>query len=223
MPSAGSSASPTGAASSRGDGEPRVIVGLIGGIASGKSAVSDILRRWGAELFNADQMGHAALRQPAILRQLTARWGPPILDANGEAIRSAIAERVFQASEQGTADLAFLNSVSHPWIRAMFQRQRSRCRAPVLLVDAALLIEANWDRWCNVVLFIDAPDDLRKARALQRNWTEEQWHAREATQLPLNRKREQATHVIDNSGTLEQLQQQLAPLANDWGLQPQRF
>lgn len=200
---------------------PPSVIGLIGGIASGKSAVAEILGRWGADRFDADGAGHEALAQPAVLQQLRKRWGDAVVDPRGRAIRSEIARRVFADTETAGADLQFLNFVTHPWIRAAFQRHLARCTSPVLLLDAALLLEAGWERYCDEILFVDAGDETRRERAVARGWTEDDWVARESTQLPLEEKRRKATHVLDNSGSLAQLEEQLAPLAAAWGLQPE--
>ncbi|MCA9173504.1 MAG: dephospho-CoA kinase [Planctomycetales bacterium] len=194
------------------------VIGIIGGVASGKSAVADLLVEWGAERFDADAAGHEALRQPAVIHQLVKRWGEGILDAEGQVQRPVVAGIVFEQSDAGREQLQFLNFVTHPWIRAAFERQRDGCEAPALLVDAALLLEANWDRWCDEVIFVDADETLRRRRAEDRGWSEQQWHARESSQLPLAEKRARATHSVTNNGTLDELRARLEALRPVLGL-----
>ena len=200
--------------------EAPLVIGVVGGIASGKSAVAEILTQWGADRFDADAAGHEALAQPAVLNQLVKRWGNDVVDDAGRAIRREIARRVFADTEQGREDLQFLNFITHPWIRAAFQRHRAQSAAPVLLLDAALLLEAQWDSFCDDILFVECSDGIRQQRAATRGWEESEWRAREGTQLPLPEKRDRATQVIDNNGSLDELTQQLAALAPSWGLQP---
>ena len=192
------------------------VLGIVGGIASGKSAVTQMLVDMGADHFDADRAGHEVLKQPEVVETLTQRWGRALLDEDGRLIRKRIADQVF--GEGSESELAFLNSVTHPRIRQLFDQQLAACQAPVLVVDAALLMEADWDQWCDAVLFVDTPETLRRQRAADRGWTESHWRRREATQLPLAEKRRRATEVIVNDGSLADLREKVAALAPKWGL-----
>jgi dephospho-CoA kinase len=80
------------------------------------------------------------------------------------------------------------------------------------VLDAALILEAGWDRLCNCYAFIDVPQEVRLARALQRGWTERDFAAREAAQESLDFKRAHADVIIDNSGSVEHTQDQVQRL-----------
>ncbi len=194
------------------------IIGIVGGIASGKSEVTRRLTELGACRLDADQAGHAALQDPGVQAALRERWGDAVFHPDGTVDRAAVARRVFGSPEfpdkgQVDANRRFLEQLTHPLIEQKLVSEIERCRnerrAEVAVVDAALLFEAGWDRQCDQILFVDAPESERMQRALQRGWTPDHFRAREATQLAVAEKRRRATVMIDNSGTREALRAQV--------------
>lgn len=180
------------------------VIGLTGGIGSGKSTVGRMLRDLGCLVVDADELARAALRDPEIRRVLVEWWGSSILDASGEVDRAAVAGLVFASSPQR----ARLESVVHPWIenrrRAMFAQAPPGSRA--LVIDAPLLLEAGLDRECDAIVFVDAPRELRLARlARLRGWNEAELARREESQLPLDEKRARSDYVLRNDGDLAAL------------------
>lgn len=185
------------------------VIGVIGGIASGKSEVTRIFESLGAYRIDADQLGHQVLEEAGVQSQLTQRWGEQITK-HGKLDRSAIARIVF--GEQGNAELAFLESVTHPRIGARIEALRIAAQQaghPAIVIDAALLLKTGWDRICDLIVFVDVPESIRIARAAERGWTAEEFRRREAAQLPLEVKRRRADVVIDNSGALLQTRAQV--------------
>lgn len=196
------------------------VVGLIGGIGSGKSAVADEFARHGARVILADQLGHEALRQPAIRAEIVRRWGKELLDEQGEINRRQLAAIVFQDEKA----LRALEALTHPAIRAGIKAEIARAgkeQVRLVVVDAAVLLEAGWFDVCDRVVYVDAPLEVRRARVTaKRGWTEQDWRQRESTQLPLTEKVARADHVLDNSSTLEHLSRQVDDLLHRWGLVP---
>lgn len=183
------------------------IIGIIGGVASGKSFVAEQFRRLGAEIIHVDEIGHEVLREPDVRAALVQRWGDQLLDADGHVSRAAVAERVFSGIPDQPGNLEFLENLVHPRIG---QRVRARIESIArdrpgtsVVVDAALLIEAGWAEFCDRIVFVDVPRALRLGRARQRGWTEAEFLAREAAQADLAVKRKQADWVMDNSGSAE--------------------
>ena len=180
-------------------------IGLIGGIASGKSAVAAGLAARGAVVFDADRIGHRVLQEPAIRDALVARWGRDILDADGRVSRPAVAARVFGDGDATVGEREYLESLLHPLIRARIEAEIIALPSgeiPAVVIDAPLLIESGWHEICQAVAFIDAPREVRRARAQQqRGWSLEEFDRREAAQMPISHKRAASTHVIDNAGT----------------------
>ncbi|MCG8450740.1 MAG: dephospho-CoA kinase, partial [Pirellulales bacterium] len=184
------------------------VFGLVGGIASGKSAVAKELAALGAVVLDADQAAHKVLNLPEVRQALLDRWGESIVLESGEVDRSAIAERVFADSPTGADDLDFLEKTLHPKIRTQFESElaaRAKDGTAVAVIDAPLLLEAGWRNLCDSVIFVDCPYETRLQRALQRNWTSAQFAAREAAQMPIKEKRQSATHTILNTGPSAEL------------------
>lgn len=197
------------------------IVGLIGGIGSGKSQVAAAFARHGARVIAGDQLGQAALRDPDIRARVASRWGDGILDANGDIDRRRLAAIVFADASERKA----LEAITHPWIRrhivAEIEEARRDPRVPLIVLDAAIMLEAGWNEVCDRLVYIDAPCSVRLQRVTrQRGWSEAEVSAREQAQLPLTEKAARADHTLDNSSSLEHLNRQVDDLLRLWGLAP---
>jgi dephospho-CoA kinase len=195
-----------------------ITIGLVGGVASGKSAVAAALAHRGAVVFDADRVGHQVLDEPEIRRQLVDRWGPEVLGPNGQIARPAVAARVFGDSEADKAELRWLEELVHPRIRERIVAEVARLpdeSVPAVVIDAALLFESGWSDVCQVVAFVDAPRQARLQRALTRGWSPEEFSRREAAQMPIEEKRQLSSHLIDNSGSLADLHTEVGQFWNE--------
>jgi len=181
------------------------ILGLLGGVASGKSLVSRQLAEMGAVVLDADRAGHEALRLPETEKAARERWGDAVFGPDGHIDRSRLAKIVFAAPPDGPRERKFLEKLTHPEIgrRLLAETEAEKANSPLAVLDAALILEAGWDKLCNCFAFIDVPREVRLARALQRGWTEGDFTAREAAQESLDSKRARADVIIDNSGSAE--------------------
>ena len=181
-----------------------IILGLVGGVASGKSSVALDFQKLGGCVLDGDRLGHEALSLDDVKQALVERWGDRILSDNGELKRSAIAEIVFAESAEAKEELAFLESVTHPQIESRLierlEQLRQMERFPLVVLDAAIMFKAGWNEICDQIVFVDAPRELRLKRAKLRGLTEEQFNAREAAQLSVDDKKKRSNIVIDNSG-----------------------
>jgi len=188
------------------------VIGLVGGVASGKSTVAQWLSEQGAAVVDADRLGHEALRQPAVVGALVARWGASVRAADGQIDRAAVAAKVFGDSPEAAQERRFLEQIVHPRIRALAEaalRQAAADGRTAAVLDAPLLLEAGWDVLCDLILWIDAPADQRARRGAARGWTPAQFAAREAAQLPIDQKKARASHCLPNAGTLSELRARL--------------
>ena len=189
------------------------ILGVVGGIGSGKSLVAQLLTQHsGAVRLDADRTGHEVLRQPAVKEAIYARFGDSVFDPafglNGEINRRTLAALVFSLTEKGVDDLAFLNNLTHPRITAEFRRtlaELERQKVGRIVLDAPLLFEAQWNEFTTGVIFVDAPEPVRWNRCEQRGWSRAEFLAREAAQWPAAKKREQADYILPNAGTIADL------------------
>ena len=187
------------------------LVGLTGGIGTGKSTVSHILRGMGATVIDADEATRAVqARGSDGLGQLVDAFGPGILTADGDLDRARLADIAFADPEARQR----LNDIVHPLVRLwMAERQQEAVERgdPVVVMDIPLLFEARGAGAFETTLLVYAPEDVQVDRLVGlRGMTEEQARARIAAQMPIEEKRRLATHVIENTGSLEALERAVA-------------
>lgn len=190
-------------------------VGLTGGIGCGKTAAAACFGRLGFQVICADRLAHAALLDPATVREVQARWGDEVLLENGLPDRALIAERVF--TEPG--ELRWLESRIHPRIRREWQQATSDASHD-WVVDVPLLFEKGWQGDFDVTVAVVTKPELQRSRLLARGWTPAQIDARLAAQLSMEEKARRADHVLVNDGTLGQLESQVSALVDQ--LRPRR-
>jgi dephospho-CoA kinase len=196
-------------------GRRPLVVGLIGGVGSGKSTLAaGLAEHLRVVVLSADAAGHRALTSEHVQKQLRRRFGDGIFTSDGDVRRDRLAALVFgddPAQRQARHDL---EQIVHPEIRSELQRQLQQARQQsdldVIVIDAALLLEARWDQLCDAVAFVDTPYEQRLARVQSgRGWTADELARRERSQMSLENKRAAADVVIDNSGLIDESARQL--------------
>ena len=191
------------------------LLGIIGGIGSGKSTASALFRQLGAAVISADDIGHQVLLLPDIKKAVQERWGSAVFGADGEIDRRKLAAIVF-ANEQ---ELTHLKSLTHPLIAAEMHRQREeheRNGVQLCLLDAPLLLESNWEPMVDLIIFVSASAEERWNRVKNRGWSEREWKQRESAQLPVEEKSRRASIVLDNSGDTDHLRMQVEAFVHDY-------
>lgn len=195
------------------------ILGLTGGIATGKSTVSAWFREHGVPVIDADQITHELLRRGNALYRLYRRhFGDSYLKADGELDRRAIGALVFQ----NQSEKAWMDHAAHPVIQAAIEAAFRKLRAErghsFCVFDVPLLYEAGWDRVCDAVLVISVPETVQCARLMMRNALgRDEALQRIHAQMPLPEKCRKATFVLENAGSKVDLYQKLEQLARDNG------
>lgn len=185
-----------------------MIIGLTGGIASGKSTVSGHLASLGAAIIDADKIA-ARLAEPgeALYKAYVEHFGARVVQADGRLDRRQVGRLTFA----DPAEKFWVDQVSHPLIRSEVERQLSTGRpGAVQVLDVPLLFEAQWDKLADVIWLVYVRPEIQLARLIKRNaYSEAEARQRIASQMPLEEKRVLADVVIDNSGsrqtTLEQV------------------
>ena len=186
------------------------VIGLTGGIGSGKSAVARMFHELGAEVIDADQVARDVVEpgQPA-LSEIVAAFGADVLGPDGRLERKRLGARVFGDAEARRK----LNAITHPRIGAETARRIEALAArgvSVVLYEAALLVENGLQAGLGGLIVVSAPEAAQVARVVARDGlSEAEARARLAAQLPLATKVAAATHVIDNSGSLEHTRAQV--------------
>ena len=182
------------------------LIGLTGGIGSGKSTVAALLRELGATVIDADEATRAvqAPGSPG-LQQLVEAFGPEILTPDGALDRPRLAAIAFSDPEARRR----LNGIVHPLVREwMAERQREAAERgdAAVVLEVPLLFETRGAEGLDAVVLVYAPEDVQLKRLIEaRGMDEQAARARIASQMPIEEKRRLASHVIPNTGTLEEL------------------
>lgn len=180
-------------------------VGLTGGIGSGKSVVATMLATRGAVVIDADVLAREVV-EPGTegYERVVAAFGPEVVGADGRLDRAALGQVVFNNPER----LAVLNAIVHPLVAERSADLASRApEDAVLVMDVPLLVENHLEGAYDVVIVVDAPDDVRLDRLLRvRGMPEEDARARMAAQVSREDRLEAADFVVDNSGALDDLE-----------------
>lgn len=189
-----------------------VIVGLTGGVASGKSFVAQCLVELGADLIDADQVAHEVLQDKDTIGSIVEVWGNIILDENGVINRKQLGKIVFGGPDESNLDL--LESITHPKIRIRIRNQLEQLKAKpgnsVVVLDIPLLFEGQYDQQCDHLMFVDTEKSVRQIRAKLRGWDDDELDKRESKQLSVEEKKLQSDIVIDNSGSKKSTAKQLS-------------
>ncbi len=189
------------------------VIGLAGGIGTGKSEVSRILGEMGAEVLNADRYGHEVyLPGTDGLREVVEAFGEDVLQPNGEVDRRALGGKVFGNPEA----MAQLNAIAWPRIRQKLEdgiEEQRQLGTGVVVLDAAVLIEAGWTDAADEVWVVTAPEgDVVSRLQARNNLTEEQVRARMASQMSSEERVKHADVVVANDGDLQGLQSNIEKL-----------
>ena len=197
------------------------VIGLAGGIASGKSLIASHFQSLGAEVLDADKIGHQVLMDPQVVREIESTWGDRVI-SEGQVDRKRIARLVFEDSSSGRLELQKLEAITHPRIRGEIQNrlEQFRCeqKIPACVLDAPVMFKTGWHEICDKIVFVDAPLELRQKRVAARGWAPEELFNREKSQTSIPQKRRLSTDYIDNSSTPAHSMQQVREMWIRWGL-----
>ena len=191
-----------------------LVVGLTGGIASGKSVVSRYLHELGAHIIDADQIAREIVypHSPA-LQEIIRHFGKDLVNEDGSLKRKELGRMIFRDPEKRN----ILNRIMHPRIDAQITLELEQCRSqkdlPLIVIDAALLLETGLARLVDEIWLVDVPEELQIKRLRERDGlTEEEARRRLQAQMPLAEKRKYADRIIDNSGQIEETRKQIEKL-----------
>ncbi|ENX17306.1 dephospho-CoA kinase [Acinetobacter sp. CIP 64.2] len=188
----------------------RFILGITGGIGSGKSAATQWFESQGITVIDADVVAREVVEpgQPA-LRAIRDNFGDWVLLADGNLDRRALREHIFQFPEARQT----LEKITHPAIRQSIIQQLQQAESPYVILVSPLLFETNQHQLTHHTLLVDADEQTQLQRASQRDGqSEEQIRKIIAAQMPRSQKQQLANDIVLNDGLLEHLHQQLKPL-----------
>lgn len=197
------------------------IIGLTGGIASGKSTVTAMLRLKGFAVIDADAAARAAVEPgEEALAQISAAFGPDIMLPDGTLDRPKLGSIVFNNEEKRRQ----LNSIVHPAVRkkmADWQAEAVSTGRKTIFLDIPLLFESGLTHMVERIIVVYVNEETQLERLMNRNsLSEEEARARISSQQPLKDKVKMADAVIDNNGAVEDMKVQLEKILSEWGLKP---
>ena len=183
--------------------ERKKIIGVVGGIGSGKSTVASIFGDGGCAVIDADAIAHQMLDEPDVKEQILAAFGGEVF-LEGNVDREKLAEAVFESE----GDIDRINAIIHPKVLLEIDKliedynRDSNIRAIVL--DMPLLLEVGWDSKCDYLIFVECNSENRVERAIKHGLSEENLKKREKFQFSLDKKAKVAHYIVhNNSGTKE--------------------
>lgn len=194
-------------------------IGLTGGIASGKSTVSDWFRKHGFPVIDADLIARQVVEPGEEgLNQVIKAFGPEIKRTDGTLDRARLGSIIFQDPEKRR----ILNGLLHPLIRRKMREQMEVCEAQghaAVVLDVPLLFEGSFSGWTDRTIVVYVTRETELDRLMQRDHlTEAEALMRIKAQMPLDEKKKHADAVIDNDGTAAGTERQLTNLLKSWQL-----
>lgn len=196
-----------------------LVIGLTGGIASGKSTISNMLKNMGITVIDADVEARLAVEkgEPAY-QKIIAAFGEEILQPNGDIDRPKLGAVIFFDEEKRQ----ILNGIVHPEVRNRMKQQIEKAignKEEVIVLDIPLLFESKLTFMADKTLLVYVDAETQLTRLMERNsLTKEDAEARIHSQMPLSEKVKLAHAVIDNNGTIEESRKQLIEILSGWGI-----
>ncbi|OHB53341.1 MAG: dephospho-CoA kinase [Planctomycetes bacterium GWF2_50_10] len=188
----------------------KLVIGILGGIASGKSAVAAQFAALGCAVIDADKMAKEMLDEPSISQSIAKLAGEEVLDKNRRIDKAKLASLVFN----NPAMLEQLTNILHPPVLtqtlALISAYETQDNVKAIVLDMPLLAEVGWDQNCDVLVFVNVDPAVRNQRAALRGLGGEQIKSRENFQISLDKKRSLADYIVDNNSDLSELGEQVS-------------
>lgn len=181
-----------------------MIVGLTGGIASGKSTVSNLFRKYGIEIVDADKVAKEVSEKKESIEKISNIFGKDILDSDGKIVREKLREKAFKNREL----LQELNKIIHPRVMEYFKRKKEEnSKDEILIFDIPLLYETKMEYLCDKIIVVGVDVQKQIRRVVARDGSSEELAKKIIfNQMPLDEKIKKADIVIMNDGTLDELE-----------------
>ena len=203
-------------------GNRPVVFALVGGVAAGKSAVSKAFEKLGARVIDADAAGHEVLKDPQVKKELVDAFGDDVIDKDGEVSRKRLGALAFE----GPTRVMRLNTITHPRIKERTKQKLTQSltdqKLKAVILDVSLLLESkNYEGKYDVLVFVDCSEATREERAMfTRGWVRGEVARRQKHQMPLEEKRAKAQEVVDNNGTMDDVERQVKAIWQKYVSEP---
>ena len=191
------------------------VIGILGGIASGKSSVAAEFEKLGCKIVDADEIVHELLKRKTIKERIVAAFSRDVLDSTGNIDHKKLAEAAFA----DIAGLSSLNKIIHPFVlkraEELIEQYSRQDLVKAIVLDMPLLVEVGWAERCDRLVFVDCSQELRAARAQKKGFDKNQLKIRENFQISLDNKVNLADNTVENNSGLSALVRQVADIFSD--------
>jgi dephospho-CoA kinase len=189
------------------------VIGILGGVASGKSAVAAEFAKLGCAVIDADKIAHELLDEPNIKKEVISSFGQAILDHTGKVNRKKLAGIVFADGDK----LLTLNRILHPLVlvraEQLIEQYNRQQQVAAIVLDMPLLVEVGWDKRCDRLIFVRCDQKKRLERTKKMGlFDENQLKVRENFQISLDKKASITDNTIDNNSGFSALARQVADI-----------
>ena len=213
--------------STMGKSDKKPVIGILGGMCSGKSTAAGEFARMGCVVIDADEIAHQLLDDENIRSKIVRVFGKEVLDTKGKIRRGGLANKVFKAKvkskkeivkSKGEVDnLKKLMGILHPpvleQVEELIIRHNSNPAAKAIVLDMPLLMEVGWEKRCDYIIFIDCKPFKRLERARKTGiFDADELKIRENLQISLDKKKRIADNIVDNNSDLSGLSKQITEI-----------
>jgi dephospho-CoA kinase len=191
------------------------VIGILGGIGSGKSTVAAEFAKLGCKVIDADKIAHELLDSKSVKEIIVGLFGKAVLDSSGRIEHKKLAGVVFASGDK----LASLNRVIHPLVLAraeeLIEQYNRQNQVKAIVLDMPLLVEVGWVKRCDRLIFIDCKQKIRAERAKKKDFDKNQIKIRENFQISLDNKTTLADNTVENNSDFSVLVRQIADIFSD--------
>jgi dephospho-CoA kinase len=191
------------------------IIGILGGVGSGKSTVAAEFAKLGCKVIDADKIAHELLGRKAVKDKIAAAFGRDALEAKGQIDRRKLAAMVFTDADK----LSVLNGIIHPLVirrvEQLIERYNRPKKVKAIVLDMPLLVEIGWAGRCDRLIFVNCRQKIRAERAKKLGFDKNQHKIRENFQISLDKKMDLADNTIENNSDFSALVRQVADIFSD--------
>ena len=185
------------------------VIGILGGIGSGKSTIAAEFAKLGCKVIDADRIAHELLEEPPVREKVVGLFGQAVLDSSGKIDRKKLAEAAFADHKM----LASLNRIIHPLVLQRTQELIEQCKSQnqvkAIVLDMPLLVEVGWHKRCDKLIFVNCEKKIRLERAKKMGFDKNQVKIRENFQISLDNKANLADNTVENNSDFSAMAKQV--------------
>ncbi|MGA1979693.1 MAG: dephospho-CoA kinase [Sedimentisphaerales bacterium] len=189
------------------------IIGILGGVGSGKSTVAGQFRKLGCAVIDADEIAHNLLERKDLRKKIAARFGRTVLSRDGKISRRKLARIVFADADKLSALNKIIHPLVHKRVRELIKKAKGQKRVKAIVLDMPLLMEVGWAKRCDKLIFVRCKQRIRAKRSKKMGILDlRELKNRENFQISLDKKKSIADNTIDNNSGFSALARQITDI-----------